>query len=208
MTAKEFLSKLNSTSSDKRSAFAQTILTLPKLAAAEAVETMLGDLDLGVRINAIRAIRKFELDIYEKRLISLLIDEDEAVRVAAFKSLCSFGKAEHFKLAVAFYEENAPLRSMAIDSFVNFSDRFEAHIFMFSLLDSKDEKVRGAAIDWFEKALNRTIFTNWIAQVYTDAAWSLRMRFEELFADKLTALFSHPLLGWRFKLVWLKKAKS
>jgi HEAT repeat protein len=205
MTSEAFLSRLNAISPDKRSAFSQTALKLGKLAAAEAVGVMLEDEDFGVRVNAIKTIRHFELDIYEKSLIRLLLDDENEVRVAALKSLCSFGKADHFKLARAFYDENPSLRALVIDSFVNFSDRYEAHAFIFQRLDASNEKIRRCAIDWFEKAFDRDIFLPWIAQVYEESAWSLRLTFEELFAHRLKLLFSHARYGYRFKLVWLNK---
>ncbi|MDR1912740.1 MAG: hypothetical protein LBQ52_10420 [Helicobacteraceae bacterium] len=205
MTAETFLSQLNAMSPDKRAAFSQTALKLSKLSAAQVVRSMLDDQDFGVRIAAIKAIRHFQFDIYEKSLIRLLLDEQNEVRVAALKSLCSFGKGEHFKLARAFYDENAELRGLIIDSFVNFSDQYDAHNFIFYLLDSANEKIRQRAIDWFEKAFERDIFLPWIAQIYEDSPWSLRLYFEELFAHRLKLLFSHPRFGYRFKLVWLNK---
>ncbi|MDR0665528.1 MAG: hypothetical protein LBF86_08445 [Helicobacteraceae bacterium] len=205
MTAEAFLTQLNSISADKRAAFSQTVLKLSKLAAAEATRSMIEDSDFGVKISALKAIRRFELDIYEKQLIALLLDDEPEVRVAAFKSLCSFGKAEHFKLARAFYDENADLRPIIIDSFVNFSDQYEAHSFIFHHLDSSNEKIRARAIDWFEKAFDREIFLPWIEQIYEESAWSLRLAFEDIFARRLKALFSSARYGYRFKLVWLAK---
>ncbi|MDR1452234.1 MAG: hypothetical protein LBI57_07920 [Helicobacteraceae bacterium] len=203
MTAETFLSQLNAISVDKRAAFSQTVMKLSKLAAAEATRSMLEDGDFGVRINALKAIRHFGLDIYEKTLIRLLLDDEAEARIAALKSLCSFGKAEHFKLARAFYEENVNLRPNIIDSFVNFSDLYEAHSFIFQLLDSSDEKIRQCAINWFDKAFERDIFLPWIGRIYEESAWSLRLAFEEIFARRLRALFTNRRYGYRFKLVWL-----
>ncbi|MDR2152149.1 MAG: hypothetical protein LBO72_04955 [Helicobacteraceae bacterium] len=203
MTAEAFLSQLNSISADKRAAFSQTVLKLSKLAAAQAARSMLEDGDFGVRISALKAIRHFELDIYEKQLIAMLLDDEPEARIAALRSLCSFGKSEHFKLARAFYEENASLRAMIIDSFVNFSDQYEAHSFIFHRLDSANEKIRAFAIDWFEKAFDRDIFLPWIERIYDESAWSLRIAFEEIFARRLKPLFDSPRYGYRFKLVWL-----
>ncbi|MDR2639221.1 MAG: HEAT repeat domain-containing protein [Helicobacteraceae bacterium] len=203
MTAEAFLSQLNSIAPDKRAAFSQTVLKLGKLAAAEATLAMLEDGDFGVKINALKAIRYFGFDIYEKRLIRLLIDDEPEARVAALKSLASFGKPEHFGLVRAFYDENIDLRPQIIDSLVNFSDQYDAHSFMFGRLDSSNGKIRQCAIDWFDKALERDIFLPWIERIYEESAWSLRLAFEKSFAKRLTRLFDNPRHGYRFKLVWL-----
>ncbi|GHV05058.1 hypothetical protein AGMMS50229_07530 [Campylobacterota bacterium] len=205
MTATDFLKQLRSISLDSRAAFSASVISLPKLAAAEAVAAMLKDSDFGVRINAIKAIRKFELDIYEKELILLLIDPEDEVRVAALKSLCSFGKSEHFKLAKAFYEENSSLRHLVIDSFVNFSDLYDAHLFIFNQLDSTNEKIRQNAEEWFEKMLGKDIFQPWIADIYEESPWSLRLIFEEIFSHRLNLLFNNAKYGYRFKLLYLIK---
>ncbi|MDR3347362.1 MAG: hypothetical protein LBN32_01975 [Helicobacteraceae bacterium] len=208
MTAGEFLSQLNAISNASRGVFSGGVLRLSKLSAAEAIGAMLKYDDFAVKINAIKAIRKFELDLYEKELIKLLIDNSEDVRVAALKSLCSFGKKEHFKLAKAFYNENVPLRYMIIDSFVNFSDQYEAHVFMFNQLDSANEKIKNCALEWFEKAFDRDIFLPWISSIYDEAPYSLRYIFEDHFAHRLKLLFGHPQHGYRFKLIYLAKKEA
>ncbi|GHS85872.1 hypothetical protein FACS1894103_7300 [Campylobacterota bacterium] len=205
MTADEFLNQLKSVSAQTRSAFSAGVLSLPKLAAAAAIPVMLKDSDFGVKVNALKAIRKFELDIYEKELIRMLLDSEDEVRVAALKSLCSFGKKEHFKLAKTFYEENSSLRYLLIDSFVNFSDLYEAHSFIFNQLDSTNAKIRENAVEWYEKAFDRDIFLPWIEAIYDEAAWSLKMIFEEQFAHRLKLLFNNAKYGYRFKLIYLAK---
>ncbi len=205
MDAKEFLGQLNALPTEARAAYSATVLTLSKLSAAEAIEPMLGDLDFAVRINAIKAVRKHGLDIFEKRLIELLLDKEPEVQVAAAKTLCSFGKSEHFKLIRAFYGEYPHLRSLVIDSFVNFSDTYEAHAFIFMQLDSTDERIRASAQEWFEKAFDRDILLPWIADAYEEAPLSLQFHFERHFAHRLDRLFEHPRLGYRFKLAWLAR---
>ncbi|MDR2905857.1 MAG: hypothetical protein LBU73_07885 [Helicobacteraceae bacterium] len=206
MTAREFLTNLAAAPLESRSALAQTILALPTLAAAEAIAPMLSDHDFGVRVAALKAIRHFKLDNYEVDILRLLLDREDAVRIAAFKSLCSFGKPRHYEIARKFYEENPSLRAIAIDSFVNFSDLYEAHAFLFSLLDSRDQKIRAAAHEWFDKALDRAIFAKWIAKIYEDSAWNLRRLFECKFAPKLKILFDSAEFGYRFKLVFLQNS--
>ncbi|MGE4295766.1 MAG: HEAT repeat domain-containing protein [Campylobacterales bacterium] len=208
MNAKQFLERLWALSDDAKGPFSATVMKLPKLAAAEAIAVMLNDSDFGVRINAIKAIRKFELDLFEKELIKLLIDPEDEVRVAAVRTLCSFGKTEHFRLVRAFYDEYAALRPLIIDSFVNFSDTYEAHAFIFSQLDSTNEKIRESALEWFEKAFDHDIFLPWIATLYDEAPFTLRRVFEESFAHRLKLLFSDPKHGYRFKLIWLAKRRA
>lgn len=205
MNAKQFLERLWTLSEDAKGPYSATVMKLPKLAAAEAIAVMLNDADFGVRINAIKAIRKFELDVYEKELIGLLIDPEEEVRVAAVRTLCSFGKSEHFRLVHAFYEESVALRPLIIDSFVNFSDTYEAHAFIFAQLDSPVEKIRESALEWFEKTFDHDIFLPWIATLYDEAPFVLRQAFEEAFAHRLKLLFNDPKHGYRFKLIWLAK---
>jgi hypothetical protein len=208
MDAKEFLKQLHGLPTESRAAYSATVLTLSKLSAAEAVEAMLGDVDFAVRINAIKAIRKHTLDLYEKQLIELLLDKEREVQVAAAKTLCSFGKPEHFKLIRAFFEEYPHVRALLIDSFVNFSDTYEAHSFIFSQLDCTDERIAQTAQEWFDKALDRDILLPWVADVYEEAPLALRFSFEKLFGHKLDRLFDHPRLGYRFKLVSLAQRQG
>lgn len=206
MNAEEFLKRLNSITIEARAPFSGTVLNLSKLSCAEAVKPMLNDSDFGVRINALKAIRKYELDIYEKEIIALLIDQSQEVQVAAIKTLSSFGKSEHFKLVKAFYDENTHLRAMIVDSFVNYSDLFDAHKLMFELIDSGNERLRKSAIDWFSKALTKEIFSSWIIKLYEDAPFTLRWSFEERFALDLKPLFDDKTHGYRFKLIYLARA--
>lgn len=205
MNAKEFLKRLNSLTIEARAPFSGTVLNLSKLSCAEAVQPMLSDSDFGVRINALKAIRKHTLDIYEKEIISLLIDPSEEVKIAAIRTLASFGKANHYRLIKAFYDEFVHLRPMIVDSFVNYSDMFEAHKLMFELIDSSNEKLKKSAYEWFKKALTKDIFAPWIVQLYEDAPFTLRWSFEEQFASDLMLLFDDKNNGYRFKLVYLSK---
>ncbi|MDR0747681.1 MAG: hypothetical protein LBE89_07300 [Helicobacteraceae bacterium] len=205
MTAEQFIKQLNALPPEARGGFSATALTLSKLAAAEAVAHLIKDDDFAVRISGVKAIRKFELDIYEKDIIRLLLDRSNEVKAASFKSLASFGKPEHFKMAKAFYEENKQLRSIVIDSFVNYSDIFEAHLFMFNQLDNANQKIRESANNWFEKAFDKEIFLPWIEDIYDRAPWSLRLIFEESFAHRLKQMFSSWKHGYRFKLLYLIK---
>ena len=203
MDAKAFLDQLTKLPTESRAAFSATALGLSKLSAAEAVGPMLADPDFAVKINAIKTIRKHALDLYEKPLIELLLDRESEVQVAAAKTLCSFGKSEHFKLIRAFYGEYPHLRGLIIDSFVNFSDTYDAHAFMFSQLDSPVEKIAQSATEWFEKAMEREILIPWVVESYEESPPSLRFVFEQRFAHRLPLLFDHPRYGYRFKLIFL-----
>lgn len=205
MNAKEFLERLNALDIEARAPFSSMVLNLSKLSCAEAVAVMLKDSDFGVRINALKAIRKHELDLYEKDIIALLIDPSEEVKVAAIRTLASFGKAEHFKLVKAFYDEYAHLRVMIVDSLVNYSDNYEAHKLMFELIDSSNDRLKQAANDWFKKALTKEIFVPWILDLYENAPFTLRWSFEEQFGKDLILLFDDKNNGYRFKLIYLSK---
>lgn len=205
MNAKEFLHRLNSLPIESRASFSATVISLGSLAAAEAVQSMLKDSDFGVKINALKAIRTHKLHIYEKEIIALLIDPVDEVKVAAIRTLASFGNANHFRLIRAFFDEYAHLKALIIDSFVNFSDMFEAHKFMFMLLDSSNDKIKTSAVEWFQKALKQQVFVEWIATLYDEAPFTLREAFEKQFARDLKLLFDDKRHGYRFKLIYLKE---
>ena len=120
--------------------------------AREIVPTLLKDADFAVTVNGLKAIRQHRLEGFEKELIQLLLDDSSEVKVAAIRTLASFGDPRHYQLVRTFFEENPGARSLIIDSFVNYSDTFETYPFMMQKLTDADEKVRQAAETWYEKA--------------------------------------------------------
>ena len=108
----EFLTKLNKLPQDARGSFSTAVLTLSKVASAEVIRVMLKDENFAVKINAIKAIRKHNLTVYETHLMKLLLDESFEVKIASIRTLASFGDARHYKLLQAFYMENEKARHL------------------------------------------------------------------------------------------------
>jgi hypothetical protein len=204
MNSDEFLEKLRKLPDNTRGSFSVAVLNLPKVGAAQAIIPMLKDSNFAVKINALKAIRKHKLDIFEQEILKLLVDEMVEVRVAAIKTLASFGNTKHFKLIKAFYEENKNLRHLIIDSFTNYSDSEEAYSFMLSQITQENDKIRNSAIEWFEKAFNHQILLPWIADSYYNANFKTKRFFENFFTKELPKLFYDERISYRLKLCYLK----
>lgn len=203
MNAEEFLKQLGKLAEENRGSFSAGVLDLTKLAAAEAVRVMIGDANFAVKINAIKAVRKYQLDLYEKELIQTLLDDAFEVKVAAIKTLASFGNIKHYPLIRTFYQEQPQARPLLIDSFVNYSDTYEVYEFVLGELVSDDEKIREAVVNWFTKAFGHDILLPWIVKAYHNAPFPVRRAFERSFTGQLPALFNDELHGYRFKVAYL-----
>lgn len=203
MNAQELLEKLSTMPEESRGSFSAAILTLSKLGAAEAAHTMLRDNNFAVRINALKAIRKHNLDTYEKEIISLLLDNDTEVRLAAVKTLSSFGNAKHFELIKTFFIQNPESQGLLADIFINFSDIYDSYELMMGQILSPHEKVRESVGDWFAKAFNHDILLPWILQAYNNSSFNIKRAFEITFAPFLPKLFGDKKHGYRFKLVYV-----
>ena len=204
MNSDEFLDKLRKLPDSTRGSFSVAVLNLPKVGAAQAIIPMLKDSNFAVKVNALKAIRKHKLDIFEKDILKLLIDEFTEVRIAAIKTLASFGNIKHFKLVKAFYEENQELKPLIVDSFANYSDSEEVYSFMLSQITNENNKIKKSAIEWFEKAFAHQILLPWIANSYHDADFKTKRFFENFFAKELPKLFYDERISYRLKLCYLK----
>ena len=203
MNVEEFLKQLNKLPEEGRGSFSTGVLDLTKLAAAEAVPAMINDANFAVKINAIKAIRKYQLDLYEKELIQSLLDDAFEVKVAAIKTLASFGNIKHYPLIKTFYLEQPQARPLLIDAFINYSDTYEVYEFILGELTEEDEKIREAVVNWFTKAFGHHILLPWIVKAYHNAPFPVQRAFERHFADQLPALFQDERYGYRFKVAYL-----
>jgi hypothetical protein len=208
MKPEDFLSKLNKLPEEARASFSASILSLSKVAAAEAIRPMLHDANFGVKINAIKAIRKNQLNIYERELLQLLIDDSFEVKIATIKTLASFGDFKHFKLIKTFYLEQTTSRHLIIDSFTNYSDQEDVYPFILAQILDPHEKVRQEAIAWFSKAFKHNILLPWILSAYKEVDFNLKRTFENIFADDLPKLFHDTDVGNRFKLSYIISRRS
>jgi hypothetical protein len=208
MKPEDFLSKLNKLPHEARSSFSATVLSLSKIAAAEAIRSMLNDRNFAVKVNAIKAIRKNQLTIYERELLQLLMDDSIEVKIAAIKTLASFGDFKHFKLIKTFYLEQESGRPLLIESFSNYSDQESVYPFVLSQILDPHEKVRKEVIDWFNKAFKHNILLPWIINAYQNVDFNIKRTFENIFADDLPKLFNDPELGNRFKLSYIISRRS
>jgi len=203
MKPEEFLSKLNKLPEESRGSFSTAVLSLSKVGAAEAVRSMLGDDNFAVKVNALKAIRKYQLTIYEKELLHALLDDSYEVKIAAVKTLASFGNFNHYKLLRAFYEENINARPLILDSFSNYSDNETVYPFILAQLTSPNETIRRIAVEWFAKSFDHAILLPWIINAYLEVSFAEKRAFEKLFTDKLPALFFDERVAYRFKLCYL-----
>lgn len=208
MKPEEFLSKLNKLPEESRGSFSTAVLSLSKVGAAEAVRSMLGDPNFAVKVNAVKAIRKYQLTIYEKELMQALLDDSYEVKIAAIKTIASFGNFMHYKLLRAFYEEHHDARALIIDSFSNYSDHEEVYPFVLSQIVSPSDKVRGVVIDWFEKAFAHSILLPWIIKAYLEVPFAAKRQFEKSFIGHLPTLFYDERVGYRFKLCHLIESRK
>ena len=208
MNSDEFLNKLRKLPEDKRGPFSVAVLNLSKVAAAEAVIAMIKDSNFAVKINALKAIRKYKLDVFEQEVLKLLIDHTPEVQIAAFKTLASFGQIKHFKLLKAFYNENKNLRALLIDSFSNYSDYEEVYGFILSQITQDDPKIKNSVIEWFQKAFKHQILLPWIANSFFYADFKVKRFFEKIFANELPKLFYDERISYRLKLCYLKYRKE
>jgi len=203
MKPEEFLSKLNKLPDASQGSFSTAVLSLSKLGAAEIVPQMLKNPNFAVKVNALKAIRKYQLTIYEREIMQCLLDESLEVKIAAIKTLASFGNFDHFPLVRAFFDEEPRVRASIVDSFSNYSDRPEIYPFIFRQLSSTDAKVQETAQEWFDKALKHTVLHPWILQAYKAGDFPSRRIFEKLFTPQLPVLFNDPEVGYRLKLCYL-----
>lgn len=208
MKPEEFLSKLNKLPEDSRGSFSTAVLSLSKVGAAEAVRSMLSDPNFAVKVNAIKAIRKYQLTIYERELMQSLLDESHEVRVAAIKTIASFGNFAHYKLLRAFYDEHPETRTLIIDSFSNYSDHEEVYPFVLSQITSPNQKVQDVVVEWFEKAFGHSILIPWIANAYMKVPFPAKRAFEKFFSKQLPALFYDERMAYRLKLCHLIQTRT
>ncbi len=208
MKPEEFLSKLNKLPEESRGSFSTAVLSLSKVGAAEAVRSMLGDPNFAVKVNAIKAIRKYQLTIYEKELMQALLDESHEVKIAAIKTVASFGNFAHYRLLRAFYDEHPDARALVIDSFSNYSDHEEVYPFVLSQIVAPSQKIQGVVTDWFEKAFDHSILLPWIVNAYLKVPFSAKRQFEKSFSGRLPELFYDERVAYRFKLCYLIQSRT
>jgi hypothetical protein len=208
MKPEEFLSKLNKLPEDSRGSFSTAVLSLSKVGAAEAVRSMLNDTNFAVKVNAIKAIRKYQLTLYERELMQALLDNAYEVKIAAIKTLASFGNFAHYKLLRSFYDENPDARALIIDSFSNYSDHEEVYPFILSQITSSNQKVKDVITDWFNKAFEHQILIPWIANAYQRVPFEVKRAFEKRFFQKLPRLFYDDRIGYRLKLCYLIQSRN
>jgi len=204
MNSDEFLDKLRKLPDSTKGSFSVAVLNLPKVGAAQAVIPMLKDSNFAVKVNALKAIRKHKLDVFKKDILKLLVDTIVEVRVAAIKTLASFGDIHYFELVKAFYNENKNLRPVIIDSFSSYSDYEKVYPFMLSQIVEENEKIKNSAIEWFEKAFEHQILLPWIVDSYVGADFKTKRFFEKIFAKELPKLFYDERISYRIKLCYLK----
>lgn len=203
MKPEEFLSKLNRLPEPSQGSFSTAVLSLSKLGAAEVIPQMFKNPNFAVKVNALKAIRKHQLTIYERDIMQCLLDTSLEVKIAAIKTLASFGDFNHFPLVKAFYDEEPVVRTSIIDSFSNYSDRREVYPFIFGQLANEDEKIQNHAVEWFNKAFGHALLVPWIADAYKANSFSAKRAFEKTFVSKLPLLFTDPDIGYRLKLCYL-----
>jgi len=208
MKPEEFLSKLNKLPEESRGSFSTAVLSLSKVGAAEAVRSMLNDANFAVKVNAIKAIRKYQLTLYERELMQALLDNAYEVKIAAIKTIASFGNFSHYKLLRAFYEEHSDARALIIDSFSNYSDHEEVYPFVLSQIVSSNQKIRDVVIDWFNKAFEHQILIPWIANAYQRVPFEIKRAFEKCFSKQLPSLFYDDRIGYRLKLCYLIQSRN
>ena len=208
MKPEEFLSKLNKLPEESRGSFSTAVLSLSKVGAAEAVRSMLADPNFAVKVNAIKAIRKYQLSLYEKELMQALLDQSYEVKIAAIKTIASFGNFAHYKLLRAFYDEDPSARPLIIDSFSNYSDHEEVYPFVLSQIVSTSEKVQEVVVEWFDKAFSHSILLPWIINAYIQVPFPAKRRFETSFIKHLPALFYDERVAYRFKLCHLIETRK
>lgn len=208
MKPEEFLSKLNKLPEETRGSFSTAVLSLSKVGAAEAVRSMLGDPNFAVKVNAIKAIRKYKLTIYEKELMHSLLDESHEVKIAAIKTIASFGNFAHYKLLRAFYDEHPDARALVIESFSNYSDHEEVYPFVLSQIVSPSQKISDVVVDWFDKAFTHSILLPWIVNAYLQVPFPAKRKFEKQFIQRLPTLFYDDRVSYRFKLCHLIESRK
>ncbi|MDQ1338914.1 MAG: hypothetical protein QG567_63 [Campylobacterota bacterium] len=208
MKPEEFLTKLNKLPEESRGSFSTIVLSLSKIAAAEAIRSMLKDNNFAVRVNAIKAIRKHQLKIYEKELMQSLLEDSFEIKIAAIKTIASFGDFKHYKLLKAFYDENQQAKSVILDSFSNYSDNEEVYYFILSQITSKDEKVIQIVKEWFKKAFEHDVLLPWIINAYISVPFEAKRVFEKTFLEYLPKLFYDNRVSYRLKLNYLLKKRN
>jgi len=204
MNSDEFLNKLRTLPDSAKGAFSVSVLNLSKVGAAEAVIAMLKEDNFAIKVNAIKAIRKHKLDVFEKEVLKLLIDKSPEVRIAAAKTLASFGNIKHFALLKAYYKENEEIRASIIDSFTNYSDYEDVYHFILGEITSNNPKIKQNVIEWFEKAFERQILLPWIANSYSESSFEVKRVFENVFIKELPKLFYDERISYRLKLCYIK----
>jgi hypothetical protein len=148
------------------------------------------------------------LSIYEKELMQALLDQSHEVKIAAIKTIASFGNFAHYKLLRAFYDEHSDSRALIIDSFSNYSDHEEVYPFVLSQIISPSQKVSGVVTDWFEKAFTHSILLPWIVNAYLQVPFAVKRKFEKSFIQHLPILFYDERVAYRFKLCHLIETRK
>ena len=204
MNEDDFLKKFRRLKPDARVPYSSTILSLKNSDIVQvAVKEFLACDELMIKLNGIKAIRKHRLENFHTEVMKYILSETLELKVAAAKTLASFGKEQDFKVLKALYTEYPSIQHLIIDSFSSFSNFAYFYDFIIKQLHNSTEGVFEKVRDFLNFALHKAHLKSMVAASYEQSDFATKRLFEITFAQDLPQLFEFATIAPRLKLAFL-----
>ena len=204
MKEENFLKKFRRLNPDARAAYSNIILSLKNTKIVqEAVQEFLACEELIIKLNAIKAIRKHRIEIFHAEVMKYILSETLELKVAAAKTLASFGKEQDFKVLQVLYSETPNIQHLIIESFSSFSNFAYFYDFLILELHNQTEGVFEKVRDFLNFALYKEHLKAMLASSYESSNFATKRLFETTFIKDLPQLFEFESIATRLKLIYI-----